>query len=101
MPKSKSKLRPIHDRIIVRPDSADDQSPGGIIIPENAKQKPRYGTVHAAGDGYRFANGTERALQVKKGDRVMVESWAGNPVTLDGVEHLVMNESNIVAVIES
>lgn len=95
------KLRPLGDRLIVRRVESSEKSAGGIILPDNAKQKPQRGTVLATGPGKLLKDGTRRALQVKEGDTVLFTNWAGDEFkqreTKD--EILIMHEEDILAVI--
>ena len=93
-------LRPLHDRILVeRLDEADQQSSGGIIIPDSAKEKPQQGQVVAVGNGKKKDDGTVVALDVKVGDRILFGKYSGNEVTVDDSEYLIMREDEALAVI--
>ncbi|MFZ9886321.1 MAG: co-chaperone GroES [Myxococcota bacterium] len=94
------KLRPLNDRILVKRIDSEEKSAGGIIIPDTAKEKPMEGEVVAAGEGKHLENGELRKLDVKAGDRVFFRKYAGTEVTIEGVEHLIMREDEILAVIE-
>ncbi|MGD1984469.1 MAG: co-chaperone GroES [Chromatiaceae bacterium] len=94
------KIRPLHDRIVVRRVDAETTSAGGIIIPDNAREKPVQGEVLAVGDGAMLENGDRRAVDLNVGDRVLFGKYAGTEVKLDGEELLVMRESDIMAIIE-
>jgi len=94
------KIRPIHDRVVVRRVDAETTSAGGIIIPDNAREKPVQGEVLGVGDGAMQENGDRRPLDLKVGDRVLFGKYAGTEVKLDGEELLVMHESDIMGVIE-
>jgi len=96
-----TKVRPLHDRIIVRRLEEEEKSAGGIIIPDTAKEKPIQGEVIAVGNGKILDNGEVRPLDVKKGDRVIFSKYAGTEIKLDGVEYLMMREDDILGVIES
>ncbi|WP_438970575.1 co-chaperone GroES [Methylophaga sp.] len=93
-------LRPLHDRVIVRRMEEELTSPGGIVIPDNAAEKPSRGEVIAAGDGKITDTGEVRSLAVKVGDKVLFGKYAGTEVKVAGEELLVMREDDIVAVIE-
>lgn len=93
-------LRPLHDRVIVRRMEEETMSAGGIVIPDNAAEKPSRGEVIAVGDGKVTDSGEVRALSVKVGDKVLFGKYAGNEVKVEGEELLVMREDDIVAVIE-
>lgn len=93
------KLKPLHDRVLIRPLEEDDRSPGGIVIPDKAKEKPQRGEVLACGPGEAVDGGRIRALSVKAGDRVLYGKYAGSEVTIDGEELVVLKESDILATI--
>jgi chaperonin GroES len=93
------KIRPLQDRVVVRRVDAETTSAGGIIIPDNAREKPAQGEVLAVGDGALLESGSRRALDLKPGDRVLFGKYAGTEVKLDNEELLVMRESDIMAVI--
>jgi chaperonin GroES len=95
------KLRPLHDRVIVRRKEEERTSPGGIVIPDTAAEKPIRGEILAAGNGKLLENGEVRPLDVKVGDSVLFGKYAGTEVKVDGEELLVMREDDIMAVIES
>lgn len=94
------KFRPLHDRVVVRRLEDDEVTPGGIIIPDTAKEKPQEGEVVSVGPGTRDEKGKVHALDVKAGDRVLFGKWSGSEVKLGGEELLIMKESDIMAVIE-
>jgi chaperonin GroES len=94
-------IRPLHDRIMVEPLTAEEKTAGGIIIPDTAKEKPSEGKVIAVGTGYRNEKGKITELDVKKGDRVLYGKWSGNEVKVDGKDLLIMRESDVLAVLES
>ena len=94
------KFRPLHDRVVVRRIESDQKTKGGIIIPDTAKEKPQEGEVVAVGPGARNEKGEIVALDVKKGDRILFGKWSGTEVKLDGEELLIMNESDIMAVLD-
>ena len=94
------KIRPLHDRVMVRRVEEDERSSGGIIIPDTAKEKPMQGKVVAAGDGARDDNGKVMPLDVKKGDTILFGKWSGTEVTVEGEELLIMKESDIMGIIE-
>ena len=93
------KIRPLHDRVMVRRVEEDERSAGGIIIPDTAKEKPMQGKVVAAGLGGRDENGKVVKLDVKKGDKILFGKWSGTEVTVDGEELLIMKESDIMGII--
>jgi chaperonin GroES len=94
------KFRPLHDRVVVTRIDADDKTPGGIIIPDTAKEKPSEGEVISVGPGGRDESGKLLPIDLKVGDRVLFGKWSGTEVKIDGVEYLVMKESDIMGVIE-
>ena len=94
------KIRPLHDRVMVRRVEEEERSAGGIIIPDTAKEKPMQGKVVAAGSGGRDENGKVVKLDVKKGDKILFGKWSGTEVTVDGEELLIMKESDIMGIIE-
>ena len=94
-------FRPLHDRVVVRRIDAEEKSKGGIIIPDTAKEKPQEGEVIAAGPGARDESGKVQPLDVKAGDRVLFGKWSGTEVKIDGVDYLIMKESDLLGVLES
>jgi chaperonin GroES len=94
------KFRPLHDRVAVRRIEEDAKTPGGIIIPDTAKEKPMQGEVIAVGPGARNERGEIVALDVKVGDRVLFGKWSGTEVTIEGQELLIMKESDIMGILE-
>jgi chaperonin GroES len=94
------KFRPLHDRVVVRRIEGDQKTKGGIIIPDTAQEKPSEGEVVAVGPGKRNEKGEIVALDVKAGDRILFGKWSGTEVKLDGEELLIMNESDIMAVLD-
>ena len=94
------KIRPLHDRVMVRRVEEDERRAGGIIIPDTAKEKPMQGKVVAAGAGARDDNGKVMPLDVKKGDTILFGKWSGTEVTVEGEELLIMKESDIMGIIE-
>jgi chaperonin GroES len=93
-------FRPLHDRVVVRRIEEDERTPGGIIIPDTAKEKPQQGEVVDAGPGARDEKGEIHPLDVKAGDRVLFGKWSGTEVKIDGEELLIMKESDILGVLE-
>ena len=93
-------FRPLHDRVVVRRIEEDERTPGGIIIPDTAKEKPQQGEVIAVGPGARDEKGAVQPLDVKAGDRVLFGKWSGTEVKIDGEELLIMKESDILGVLE-
>jgi len=96
----KLKIRPLHDRVVVKRLEEEKTSPGGIVIPDSAAEKPIQGEVIAVGNGKLLENGDVRPLDVKKGDRILFGKYSGNEVKIDGTEYLVLREDDIMGVIE-
>ncbi len=94
------KVRPLHNRLIVERLEEDEKTGGGIIIPDTAKEKPQQGRVEAVGPGRRDEKGNLIAMGVQKGDRVLFSKYAGSEVSLDGDEHLIVTEDDVLAVLE-
>jgi chaperonin GroES len=94
------KIRPLHDRVLVRRMEEERTTSGGIVIPDSATEKPEQGEVIAVGNGKLLDNGEIRALDVKVGDRVLFGKYSGSPVKVEGEELVVMREDDITAVIE-
>jgi len=95
-----TKVRPLHDRVIVRRLDEEEKSAGGIIIPDPAKEKPIQGEVIAAGNGKIMENGDVRPLEVKAGDRVIFSKYAGTEIKLDGDEFMMMREDDLLGIVE-
>lgn len=93
-------IRPLHDRIIVKRLEEEERTKGGIIIPDTAKEKPIEGKVIAVGDGKTKEDGKKIPMEIKRGDRVLFAKYAGTEVKIDGEEHLMMREDDILAIIE-
>jgi chaperonin GroES len=96
---SKSKFRPLHDRVVVKRIDAEEKTKGGIIIPDTAKEKPSQGEITAVGPGGRDEAGKLIPIDIKVGDRVLFGKWSGTEVKLDGEELLIMKESDIMGVL--
>jgi chaperonin GroES len=94
------KFRPLHDRVVVKRTDSEQKSTGGIIIPDTAQEKPQQGEVIAVGPGGRDEAGKLIPLDVKVGDKVLFGKWSGTEVKLDGVEYLIMKESDIMGIVE-
>ncbi len=92
-------VKPLADRVLVKPLEAEQKTKGGIIIPDNAKEKPQKGEVIAVGPGKVAENGQKIAMEIKKGDNVLYGKYSGTEVTVDGIEYLIVKESDILAVI--
>ena len=97
--KAKLNLRPLADRVILQRAEAEDKTAGGILLPESAKDKPKEGKIVAVGNGRTLDNGDRQAMDVKVGNRVLFSSYAGTEVKVSGEEYLIMNESDILAII--
>lgn len=95
------KIRPLHDRVVVRRNEEETKSAGGIVLPGSAAEKPQQGEVLAVGEGRILQNGDVRPCSVKAGDKVMFGQYSGSTVKVDGEELLIMNESDIFGVVES
>ena len=94
------KVRPLHDRLIIKTFEEEEKTKGGIIIPDTAKEKPVEGKVIAIGAGRIKKDGTKMPLEIKKGDRVLYAKYGGTEIKMDGEEYLMMKEDDILAVIE-
>jgi chaperonin GroES len=93
-------VRPLQDRLVVRRVEEEETTKGGIIIPDSAKERPLEGEVIAVGAGKRIDDGTVVALDVKEGDRILFGKYAGTEIKLDGVEHLILREDEVLGIIE-
>lgn len=93
-------IRPLHDRLVIRRLEEEERSPGGIVIPDTAKEKPVLGEIIAAGPGKMLENGQRRPLDVKKGDKVLFGKYSGTEVKLNSHEYVVMREDDIMGVVE-
>jgi chaperonin GroES len=93
-------IRPLNDRILVQRIEAEEKTAGGILIPDNAKEKPAEGRVMAVGSGKILESGARLALEVKVGDRVLFGKWSGSEVKLEGTDHLLLKEDEVLAVLE-
>ena len=94
------KFRPLHDRVVVKRIEAEEKTAGGIIIPDTAKEKPQQGEIVSVGPGGRDEAGKLIPIDVKPGNRVLFGKWSGTEVKLDGVEYLIMKESDIMGILE-
>ena len=90
--------RPLADRVLVKPIQAEEKTKGGIVLPDTAKEKPQEGEVIAVGSGRVLDNGTKLAPEIKVGDRVLYSKYSGSEIKIDGDEHLIIRESDILAV---
>lgn len=94
------KIKPLHDRVIVKRVEEEETTKGGIIIPDTAKEKPVEGKVIAVGDGKLTEDGKRQPLEVKKGDKILFGKYAGTDINIDGEEHLIMREDDIIAIVK-
>ena len=94
------KIRPLHDRVVVKRLEEERKSAGGIVIPDNAAEKPDQGEVMAVGTGKILEDGKTRPLDVKVGDRILFGKWSGTEVKIDGDEFIIMKESDVMGIIE-
>ena len=97
---AKTKFRPLHDRVVVKRIDAEEKTKGGIIIPDTVKEKPQEGEIVAVGPGGRDEAGKLVPMDIKAGDKVLFGKWSGTEVKIDGVEYLIMKESDIMGVLE-
>jgi chaperonin GroES len=100
MSQKKPKIRPLHDRVLIKRLSEEAKTKGGIIIPDSAKEKPQEGEVVAVGKG-RFEDGKVIPLDVKTGDRILFSKYSGNEVKIEGEEHLILKEDEILGILEA
>jgi chaperonin GroES len=96
---AKINLKPLADRVIVKPMEAEEKTKGGIILPDTAKEKPIEGTIVAVGPGKLTEDGKQVKMEVKEGDKVLYGKYSGTEVTVEGEEYLIMRESDIFAII--
>ncbi|MBF0312360.1 MAG: co-chaperone GroES [Oligoflexia bacterium] len=94
-------VRPLQDRVLVKRVEAETKTKGGIIIPDSTKEKPSEGEVVAVGSGHRSSDGSIRALDVKKGDRILFSKYAGTEIKIEGTDYLIMREDDILGVIDN
>jgi chaperonin GroES len=95
------KIRPLHDRIVVKRIEEQETTRNGIIIPDSAKEKPQEGEVMAIGKGKRLEDGSLAALDVKAGDRILFGKYSGNEIKLDGTEYIIMREDDVLGVLDA
>lgn len=93
-------IRPLNDKIVIKRLEAEEKTKGGILLPDSAKEKPREGRVVAIGDGKLLDSGQRATFQVKKDDRVIFSSYAGTEIKIEGSDYLIMDESDVLAVLE-
>ncbi|NBB96405.1 MAG: co-chaperone GroES [Planctomycetes bacterium] len=96
----KTKVRPLGEKILVKRLEAEEKTKGGIILPEAAKEKPQQGTVMAVGDGKLLKDGSRSTIQVDTGDQIVFNSYAGTDISIDGEDLLLMNETDVLAIVE-
>lgn len=94
------RTRPLHDRVIVKREQAEERTPGGLIIPDGAKERPVYGVIEAVGPGKCLPDGTLQAMSVRVGDRIIFGKYSGTEIKLGGEEYLILREDEILAVSE-
>ncbi len=94
------KVRPLHDRILVKRIEEKEAVKGGIIIPDTAKEKPQEGVVEAVGNGKILDNGTKVALEVKPGDHILFGKYSGSEIKIDDVEHLILREDEVLGILD-
>jgi len=94
------KVRPLYDRILVKRVEEEEKTAGGLFIPDTAKEKPQKGLVVAVGNGKVQEDGSLRKLDVKEGDKVLFSKYTGNEIKIDGVEHLIMREDDVLAILD-
>ena len=94
------KFRPLHDRVLVRRVTAEEKTAGGIIIPDSAKEKPIEGEVMAVGNGKALESGQVRGLEVKVGNRVLFGKYSGTEIKVEGEEHVILREDEVLAIVE-
>ena len=94
------KVRPLYDRILVKRVEEETKTAGGLFIPDNAKEKPQKGLVVAVGNGKVQEDGSIRKLDVKAGDKVLFSKYSGNEIKMDGDEHLILREDDVLAILE-
>jgi len=94
------KIRPLHDRILIKRVDEESKTAGGLFIPDSAKEKPQEGIVVAVGNGKLQEDGTLRKLDVKAGDKILFSKYSGNDIKIDGVEHLILREDDVLGIID-
>ena len=92
-------IKPLHDRVVVKPNAAEEKTASGLIIPDTAKEKPMHGEVVAVGTGKVAEDGKTTPLTLKKGDKVLYGKYSGTEITIDGEEYLIMRESDVYAIV--
>ena len=95
------KIRPLGEKVLIKRLEAEETTAGGLVLPDTAKEKPQKGTVLAVGDGRQLKDGTRAKPQVAKGDQVLFASYAGTEIKVDGEEYMLMDESDVLAILDS
>ena len=95
------KFRPLHDRVLVERVESEEKTPGGIILPDTAKEKPQQGKIIAVGEGKRTEDGKTIPLQLKEGDTILFGKYSGTEIKIDGIEYLIMREEDVLGIVES
>lgn len=98
---TKTKIKPLDDRVLVKPDEAEERTKSGIFLPEGAKEKPMSGKIIAVGPGKLTDDGVRAAMTVKKGDTVVYSKYGGSEIDIDGVEHKIIGESELLGILEN
>jgi chaperonin GroES len=93
-----AKIKPLGDKVLVKPNTSTDVTPGGIVLPDTAKERPQEGEVIAVGPGRTLDNGEKSKLGVSEGDTVIYSKYGGTEIKIEGVEHLILDESSILAI---
>lgn len=96
-----TRIRPINDKLVIKRLEAQEKTKGGILLPDSAKEKPKEGRVIAVGEGQLLDSGKRAELQIKQDDRVIFTSYAGTEIKVDGEDYLILNASDVLAVVES
>jgi len=94
------KIKPLQDRLVIKRLEEEEKTKGGIIIPDSAKEKPQEGRVVAVGDGKTLESGQKAPLTVKPGDKILFGKYSGTEIKIDGVEHLILREDDVLAIVE-
>ncbi|MCZ6795452.1 MAG: co-chaperone GroES [Planctomycetota bacterium] len=97
---AKTNIRPMSDKIMVKRVEAEEKTKGGIVLPDSAKEKPKEGVVMSVGNGKLLDNGERAAIQLKKNDRVIFNSYAGTEIKVEGKDYLIMNEDDVLAIVD-
>lgn len=100
MAKAAPKIRPLGEKVLIKRLDAEEKTSGGIVLPDTAKEKPQRGTVLSVGDGKLMDDGKRAKFQVKKGDKVLFASYAGTEIKIDGEEYMLMDESDVLAILD-